>query len=130
MPQPFGLSQSNPTRGFWVMRTARMLWAAPNTLIGLALGLLLLPLGARIRRVGGALEIATLRQPPRRPWPFAAITLGHVIVGTHAPARALGAAVFARLPAGGHPAGGAGGGCSQTYHADCYQGDVWPDGGR
>lgn len=63
-----------------------MLWAAPNTLIGLALGLLLLPLGARIRRVGGALEIAALRQPPRRPWPFAAITFGHVILGTHAQA--------------------------------------------
>ena len=84
MPQPFRLSLSKPSRGFWVMRTARVLWAAPNTLIGLALGLLLLPLGARIRRVGGALEITALRQPPRRPWPFAAITFGHVIVGTHA----------------------------------------------
>ena len=86
MPQPFGLSLSKPPRGFCVMRAARMLWAAPNTLIGLALGLLLLPLGARIRRVGGALEITALRQPPKRPWPFAAITLGHVIVGTHAQA--------------------------------------------
>ena len=49
------------------------------------------------------------------PRPSAAITLGHVIVGTHAPARALGAAVFAGLPAGGRPAGGAYSGCSQTY---------------
>lgn len=66
------------------LRWARVLWAAPNTLIGLALGLLLLATGARWRRVGGAIEIAALRHAPRRRWPFAAITLGHVIVGTHA----------------------------------------------
>ena len=30
------------------------------------------------------LNLAALRQAPRRRWPFAAITLGHVIVGTHA----------------------------------------------
>jgi len=63
-----------------------MLWASPNSLIGLALGLLLLPLGARCWRVDGVLEIAILRQPPRRRWPFAAITLGHVILATHAQA--------------------------------------------
>jgi hypothetical protein len=79
-------SRSTPLQLPRLVRWARVLWAAPNTLIGLALGLLLLPLGARMRRVGGALEIAVLRQPPRRPWPFAAVTLGHVIVGTHAQA--------------------------------------------
>jgi hypothetical protein len=68
----------------WLFRAARVAWASPNTLIGLALGLLLLPLGARMRRVGGTLEIAALRQAPRRRWPFAAITLGHVILGSHA----------------------------------------------
>ena len=65
-------------------RWALWLWASPNTLIGLVLGLLLLPLGARFRRVDGVLEIAALRRLPRRRWPFAAITLGHVILGTHA----------------------------------------------
>lgn len=66
-----------------LLRWARVLWASPNTVVGLALGLLLLPAGARFRRVGGVLEIAALRQRPRRRWPFAAITFGHVILGTH-----------------------------------------------
>lgn len=66
--------------GTWVRR----LWALPNSLIGLLLGLLLLPLGARLRVVDGVLEIAALPRAPRRRWPFAAITFGHVIVGTHA----------------------------------------------
>ncbi|MCU0925644.1 MAG: signal peptide prediction [Hydrogenophaga sp.] len=65
-------------------RGALMLWASPNSLIGLALGVLLWPLGARMRRVDGVLEIAALGSAPRRRWPFAAITLGHVIVGSHA----------------------------------------------
>lgn len=69
----------------WLCRAARVAWASPNTLIGLALGLLLLlATRARWRRVGGVIEIAALRQRPRRRWPFTAITLGHVIVGTHA----------------------------------------------
>ena len=72
------MKRSRLTRwGLW-------LWASPNTLIGLVLGLLLLPLGARFRRVDGVLEIAALRRLPRRRWPFAAITFGHVILGTHA----------------------------------------------
>ncbi|WP_310567063.1 signal peptide prediction [Hydrogenophaga sp.] len=82
---PFGLSLSKPSRGRRLLRWARVLWAAPNTLIGLAFGLsLLLAFGARWRRVGGVIEIAALHHAPRRRWPFAAITLGHVIVGTHA----------------------------------------------
>ena len=66
------------------MRWAQRLWASPNTLIGLAFGLLLLPFGARMRIVGGVIEIAVRRRPPRRRWPFAAITFGHVVLGTHA----------------------------------------------
>jgi len=62
---------------------ARVLWAAPNTLIGLALGLLLLPVGARLRVVDGVLEIAAQRSAPSRRWPFVAITFGHVILATH-----------------------------------------------
>jgi hypothetical protein len=65
-------------------RWALRLWASPTTLIGLAFGLLLFPFGARMRLVDGVIEIAARRTPPRRRWPFAAITLGHVILGTHA----------------------------------------------
>lgn len=63
---------------------ARRLWALPNSLLGLAFGLLLWPLGARMRRVDGVLEIAAFSQRPRHRWPFDAITLGHVVLGTHA----------------------------------------------
>lgn len=79
-----GQALSKPSRGMRLQRWLRVLWTAPNTLIGLALGMALLPAGARWRRVDGVLEITALRRSPRRSWPFAAITLGHVIVATHA----------------------------------------------
>lgn len=66
-------------------RAVLWLWASPNTLIGLAVGLVLLPVGARMRWVDGVLEVAALRQAPRHRWPFAAITFGHVVIGTHLP---------------------------------------------
>ena len=77
-----GRRTGRPTGLFrrWALR----LWASPTTLIGLTLGLLLVPCGARMRIVDGVIEIAALRHAPRRRWPFAAITFGHVIVGTHA----------------------------------------------
>ena len=65
-------------------RWALRVWAMPTSLVGVLLGLACLPFGAQARWVGGALEIAALKQAPQRRWPFAAITLGHVIVGTHA----------------------------------------------
>lgn len=68
----------------WLRRWALRLWASPNSLIGLALGLLLMPFGARMRIVDGVIEIAARHTPPRRRWPFAAITFGHVVLGTHA----------------------------------------------
>lgn len=71
--------RSGPFKRGWAL-----LWASPTSVIGLILGLALLPLGARARLVGGVLEIAALQQAPKRRWPFAAITFGHVIVGTHA----------------------------------------------
>ena len=71
--------RSRPINRGWVL-----LWASPTSLVGLALGLALLPFGARAKWVGGVLEIAAQKQAPQRRWPFAAITLGHVIVGTHA----------------------------------------------
>ena len=60
---------------------AAYLWAAPCSLPGLLLAALLLPCGGCARWQQGALEVAL---PPWR-WlrrlPFAAITLGHVILG-------------------------------------------------
>lgn len=64
-------------------RWARRLWAAPNSLIGLALALCLLPFGARARLVDGVIEVAARPRSTRRPWPFEAITFGHVVVGAH-----------------------------------------------
>lgn len=62
-------------------RSLGYLWAAPCSLLGLLLAMLPLLSGARVRRQQGALEVAL---PPWR-WlqrlPFAAITLGHVILG-------------------------------------------------
>lgn len=56
---------------------ARLLWAAPASLLGLALGLLA---GGRAQRVGHTLEIA-LPGGWARWLPFVALTLGQVIVG-------------------------------------------------
>lgn len=78
------LSWAGSPRTRWLWRFALVLWAAPNSLLGLALGLVLLPVGARARLVEGVLEITALRRPPRRCGPFSAITLGHVVVATHA----------------------------------------------
>jgi hypothetical protein len=66
----------------WLAR----LWAAPCSLIGLLLGLLLTPLGTRWAVHQGVLEIALApraHKPARRTqtWRFSAITLGHVVLG-------------------------------------------------
>lgn len=74
---------AQPSRSRRLSRWLRVLWASPNSVIGLLLVILLLPFGARARVVDGVLEIAALGRAPKRRWPFAAITLGHVIVGTH-----------------------------------------------
>jgi hypothetical protein len=62
---------------------ARVAWALPNSAIGFVAGMPLLLLGARLRVLGGVLEIAALSGGPRGRWPFSAITLGHVILGSH-----------------------------------------------
>lgn len=69
-----------------IARIVRYAWAAPATLLGLALGAIALALGASVRRCDGALEFAggglaraVMRLPPRLR--FGAITLGHVILG-------------------------------------------------
>ncbi len=67
----------------------RYAWALPNTLLGLALGLLVWAGGGRVRRQAGVLEFSGGRVargwgrwPPGRG--FGAIPLGHVIVGLSA----------------------------------------------
>lgn len=64
---------------------ARLAWAAPASAIGAAAALLVLVLGGRGRRVAGVLEVALPRRLAEsragRRLPFAAITLGHVVLG-------------------------------------------------
>lgn len=67
----------------------RVLWAAPTSAVGLLVALPVLAAGGSMRRVGPALEVALRPRtlPPASRWRharFAAIALGHVIVGrTH-----------------------------------------------
>jgi hypothetical protein len=63
-----------------------MLWALPCSVIGIALGVIVLLLDGRWQRVGHTLEIAlAVRQSQLPRWAtqlrFSAITFGHVIVG-------------------------------------------------
>ena len=63
----------------------RYLWAGPNTLLGLALGVVGVLFGATLRRHQGVVEIfggrigAALARLPQ-PLGFSAMTLGHVIL--------------------------------------------------
>lgn len=64
----------------------KLLWAMPCSLVGVALGILVICLGGSVRRVGHTLEVALrLQHAHLPPWAsnfrFAGITLGHVIVG-------------------------------------------------
>ncbi|MDP2262502.1 MAG: signal peptide prediction [Hydrogenophaga sp.] len=86
----FGLSLAKPPRRISWARWARVLWASPNSLVGLFLALGFMLAGARLRRVDGVLEVALNQHPPAggktRPasrWrlPFTAITFGHVVLG-------------------------------------------------
>jgi hypothetical protein len=70
------------------MKAIKYLWAAPNSLLGLVLGLLAVLLGARARVHRGALEVgggrvghAVSRLPA--PYAFSAVTMGHVILGVN-----------------------------------------------
>ncbi len=72
------MTSAHPRRG--------VLWAAPCSLVGLAIAAPLVCAGGSVRRVGHTLEVAVA--PTERAVPptlqrlrFAAITLGHVIVG-------------------------------------------------
>jgi hypothetical protein len=64
-------------------RALRGAWAAPCTLVGLLAALPLVLLGAHAQRVGPTLEVAWRHGSLLRRSPFAAITLGHVIIGVN-----------------------------------------------
>ncbi len=68
------------------MTLVRMAWAAPCSVLGLALALPVVLTGGSARRVGHTLEVSLRPAPARKQVKalritFAAITLGHVIVG-------------------------------------------------
>ena len=68
-----------------VAAALRVLWASPCSMVGIALAIPVLASGGTARRVGPALEIVAHRDdvPDHsllRRLPFAAFTLGHVIV--------------------------------------------------
>jgi hypothetical protein len=69
-----------------LLKWSRYSWSAPCTAVGLLFGALSMIFGARMQSVQGTLEIALSREGSaahRRlgTLPFAAITLGHVIIG-------------------------------------------------
>jgi hypothetical protein len=67
-----------------VRRIAGYAWAAPYTAFGLALGVLVVLSGGKVRRQQGTLEIgggALGKALSRLPLGFCAITLGHVVLG-------------------------------------------------
>ena len=72
-------------------RVARLLWAAPCSVVGLAFAAPLLLLGGRARGHAGTLEVCWRADDAAcgrlaRQLPYRAITLGHVIVGVTAQA--------------------------------------------
>jgi hypothetical protein len=76
-----------------VRQIAAYVWAGPNTLLGLAAGLVMLVFGAAARRIQGAIEfsggaIGLLLSSRLQPFRFQAVTFGHVILGMSAAALA------------------------------------------
>jgi hypothetical protein len=70
-----------------LMTAAKVAWAAPCSLVGLAVAAPVLLFGGHARRNAGTLEVCLQRSMKRQGWlmrslPFRAITLGHVIVAT------------------------------------------------
>lgn len=66
----------------WLHRLPRYAWAAPCSAVGLVLAGLLWRSGGRVRAVAGILEVAPCPRRRHGRQPFAAITLGHVVLGT------------------------------------------------
>jgi len=82
---PDAPASSRATNHVWWRRAVCLLWAAPNSLLGLLLGLAWWLAGASAQRVDGVLELAlpdasASTRPSRWRLPFAAITLGHVVL--------------------------------------------------
>jgi hypothetical protein len=72
------------------VRAAAYAWAAPYTMIGLVLGLLVILCGGYARLQQGALEfgggkLGNRLSRLRPPFAFSAITLGHVVLGLDHP---------------------------------------------
>lgn len=63
---------------------AAYLWAGPNTTVGIAAGLLMLSFGGRMRVLSGVAEFYGGRFARPGRGRFAALTLGHVILGRSA----------------------------------------------
>jgi hypothetical protein len=61
-----------------VVRFARYVWAAPASVVGIALA----PFFDRRRVAGGILVCEGARWPRRLGWRFSAITFGHVVLST------------------------------------------------
>lgn len=59
-----------------VARLARIVWASPNTLLGLALGVLGVPFGARMRVAEGTLQVLRFPFLARA----CAVTFGHCVL--------------------------------------------------
>jgi hypothetical protein len=71
----------------WPARLAAYAWTAPNSLLGLIGGIVILALGGRVDRVHGVAEftggrLGLLFASAMLGCPFRAMTLGHVILAT------------------------------------------------
>ncbi len=68
-----------------ILKTLKIVWALPNTLLGLLLGTLLMSGGGRVAIIRGAVEFSAGKWLQLFAWlpngPIAAITFGHVILG-------------------------------------------------
>jgi len=63
-------------------RSCAYAWALPCTALGLVFGAAAMVAGGSLHRTHGTLEVALPWWARRIRWPFDAITLGHVIIGT------------------------------------------------
>lgn len=68
-------------RSSHLLRVVRYAWAAPCSLVGLALAGAFLLCGGRARMRSGVLEVALRRRARQTRFPFGAITFGHVVLG-------------------------------------------------
>ena len=68
-----------------VRKVAKLVWAAPCSIVGLAFAVVALLLGGSAKRASGTLEVTLAHSEAARPrlsrlLPFRAIALGHVII--------------------------------------------------